>query len=49
MLIKCKITKDAHRLETPAEKINEDKDKIEHLIALMSKINFGLDFSKHKY
>ena len=44
VIIRRKTIKDAHSLETPVGESDEDKDKIGHLIALTSKLNFGLDF-----
>ena len=35
-------------LETPIREINEEKDKIQCLIVLMSKLNFGLDYLNTK-
>ena len=42
-LIRYKTIKDTHRFETLAGEINQEKDKLEHLIVLNSKINFVLD------
>ena len=43
MLIRCNSEKVAHRIEIPIGEINEEKDKMECLTPLMSKICFGLD------
>ena len=46
VLIRCKTTKETHRLETKIGEINEEKDKFEVLKVLISKINYGLDSLK---
>ena len=43
MLIRYNYEKVAHRIEIPIGEINEEKDKLECLMPLMSKIFFGLD------